>query len=77
MARTKGENNVLRGELAGSAIAHTNEAMSLLEGEDFTATYALSADPPTVTFSGTLRLEKSYDPLTDKLDIYPYFEPTT
>lgn len=77
MARTAGENNVLRGELAGSALAHTNEAMSLLEGEDFTSTYNLSSDPPTVTFSGTLRLTKTYDPATDAITVSPYFAPTT
>lgn len=76
MARTPGQNNVLRGELAGSALAHTNDAMTLQEGEDFTATYTLSSDPPTVSFSGTLRLQKNYDPATDAMTVSPYFEPT-
>lgn len=77
MARTPGENNVLRGELAGSALAHTNDPITLLDGEDFTATYNLSSTPPTVTFAGTLRLVKVYDPATDEMAVTPYFEPTT
>lgn len=77
MARTPGENNVLRGEFAGSALAHTNEPMTLEEGEDLTVTYSLGSDNPTVTFSGTLKLQKSYDPATDAMTTSPWFAPTT
>lgn len=71
MPRTTEENTALRVQLAGGALAHTNEALVLQEGESFVATYDLSGANPTVNFSGTLRLTKDYDPPTYTIAIAP------
>lgn len=77
MARTIGENNVLRSEIAGSALSHTNDPMTLQEGESMTVTYSIGDVNPTVTVNATLRLQKAYDPTTDALTTSPWFEPTS
>lgn len=77
MARTPGENNVLRAEIAGSALAHTNDPMTLQNGESMSVTYSLGDANPTVTISATLKLQKNYDPVTDALETSPWFEEVT
>lgn len=74
MTLTIAQSNQLRAELVGSSIAHTNDAILLEENESFTATYDLSSETPSVTFNGTLKLLKAYDPPADAIQITPYLQ---
>lgn len=47
--------------------------MLLEDGEDLAVTYALSAEQPTVTITGTFKIVKDYDAASDTLSLQPYF----
>lgn len=73
MAQTIVQTNQSRSEIVGSAIGHSNNSLTLEDGEDFTVSYSLSSDPPTVTIGGTFKIAKTFDPATDGMTITPYF----
>lgn len=71
--QTDVQTNLSRQEIVGSALSHSSNPMLLEEGEDFTVTYALSAEQPTMTISGTFKIVKTYDAPSDTLSLQPYF----
>lgn len=71
--QTDVQTNLSRQEIVGTSLAHTNNAMLLEDGEDFTVTYSLAADIPTMTIAGTFKVVKVYDPASDTLSLQPYF----